>query len=117
MVLIGLGMGPMLSGLTVAVQQSVPPRYIGTASANLTFFRQIGGSVALAVAGTAYTSVITTDAPSHGLAAAHASAAALVIPSLGVVGALVALVALIAMPAVRLEQQAPQAKVEAGFAS
>ncbi|MEU7830712.1 MULTISPECIES: MDR family MFS transporter [unclassified Nonomuraea] len=117
MALIGLGMGPMLSGLTVAVSNSVPPQYMGTASANLTFFRQIGGSVALALAGTAYTSVIATEAPLHGLAAAHASAAALVIPSLGVAGALVALVALIAMPGVRIDRETPQPKVEASFAS
>jgi EmrB/QacA subfamily drug resistance transporter len=118
MFLLGLGMGPMLSGLTVAAQQSVEPQYIGTASANLTFFRQIGGSVALAVGGTLYTSTVTAEAPVHGLAAAHASAAAAVIPSLGVVGALIALLALVAMPGRRLEIPAtPQSKVEAGFAS
>ncbi|MEW9551331.1 MDR family MFS transporter [Nonomuraea sp. NPDC050783] len=118
MALIGLGMGPMLSGLTVAVQQSVPPAYIGTASANLTFFRQIGGSVALAVGGTLYTSTLAEQAPLHGLPAAHAAASAAVIPSLGVAGALVALVALIAMPGRRLEVPAvQQSKVEASFAS
>ncbi|MGW0197669.1 MDR family MFS transporter [Nonomuraea sp. NPDC003201] len=118
MLLIGLGMGPMLSGLTVASQQSVEPQYIGVASANLTFFRQIGGSVALAVGGTLYTSTVTADAPVHGLAAAHASAAAAVIPSLGVAGALLALIALVAMPARRLEVPAtPQNRVEASFAS
>ncbi|TMR31659.1 MFS transporter [Nonomuraea zeae] len=118
MLLLGLGMGPMLSGLTVAAQQSVEPQYIGTASANLTFFRQIGGSVALAIGGTLYTSTVTAEAPVHGLAAAHASAAAAVIPALGVVGALIALVALVAMPGRRLEVPAtPQSKVEAGFAS
>ncbi|MGW0805704.1 MDR family MFS transporter [Nonomuraea sp. NPDC002799] len=115
---LGLGVGPMLSGLTVAAQQSVAPQYIGTASANLTFFRQIGGSVALAVGGTLYSATVAADAPAHGLAAAHAAAAAAVIPSLGVVGALVALVALLAMPARRLDAPAtPQAKVPAGFAS
>ncbi|MGW4956592.1 MDR family MFS transporter [Nonomuraea sp. NPDC004186] len=118
MLLIGLGMGPMLSGLTVASQQSVESQYIGVASANLTFFRQIGGSVALAVGGTLYTSTVTAEAPVHGLAAAHASAAAAVIPSLGVAGALLALIALVAMPARRLEVPAtPQNRVEASFAS
>ncbi|MCK2212560.1 MFS transporter [Actinomadura sp. ATCC 31491] len=118
MALIGLGMGPMLSGLTVAVQQAVPPQYIGTASANLTFFRQIGGSVALAVGGTLYTSTVAAEAPAHGLPAAHAAAAAAVIPSIGVAGALIAFVALAAMPGRRLETPAaPPSKIEAGFAS
>ncbi|GLW96196.1 MDR family MFS transporter [Microtetraspora sp. NBRC 16547] len=102
MALIGLGMGPMLSGLTVAIQRAVPPRFIGTASANLTFFRQIGGSVALAVAGTAYGSVVAREAPLSGLPAAHAAASATVIPWLGVAGAIVALVALALMPDRRL---------------
>ncbi|WP_328807778.1 MDR family MFS transporter [Nonomuraea antri] len=118
MVLMGLGVGPMLSGLTVAVQASVPPQYIGTASANLTFFRQVGGSVALALAGTVYTGVVAADAPVRGVAAAHAEAASVVIPALGVAGALIALVALVALPAKRLEvPSAPAGKVEAGFAS
>ncbi|WP_308164411.1 MDR family MFS transporter [Nonomuraea sediminis] len=111
MVLIGLGMGPMLSGLTVAAQQSVPPQHIGVASANLTFFRQIGGSVALAFAGTAYTSVIVNEAPRHGLPAAHAAAAAEVIPILGVAGAVVALVAILALRGGALPR-IPQAQVE-----
>lgn len=114
MALIGLGMGPMLSGLTVAIQQSVPPQFIGTATANLTFFRQIGGSVALAIAGTAYGSVVTTEAPLHGLQAAHASAAATVIPWLGVAGALIALVALTGLPGGRLTRAVPvEQKLEA----
>ncbi|MFC4586642.1 MDR family MFS transporter [Sphaerisporangium corydalis] len=99
MALIGLGIGPMLSGLTVAIQYSVPPSYIGTASANLTFFRQIGGSVALAIAGTAYTSVVGDQAAGHAtMAQAHAAAAATVIPWLAVAGAVVALVALVFLP-------------------
>ncbi|MFF5210778.1 MDR family MFS transporter [Streptosporangium sp. NPDC000396] len=103
MALLGLGMGPMLSGLTVAVQYSVPQRFIGTASANLTFFRQIGGSVALAVAGTLYASVVRDEAPVHGLNAAHAAAAANVIPWLAVSGAIIALAALIALPGGRIK--------------
>ncbi|WP_245655702.1 MDR family MFS transporter [Microtetraspora fusca] len=106
MALIGLGMGPMLSGLTVAIQTAVPPRFIGTASANLTFFRQIGGSVALAVAGTAYGSVIAREAPLHGLPAAHAAASATIIPWLGVAGAVVALGVLALMPDRRLTRGA-----------
>ncbi|GII88642.1 hypothetical protein Ssi03_66320 [Sphaerisporangium siamense] len=101
MALIGLGVGPMLSGLTVAVQTSVPPQHIGTASANLTFFRQIGGSVALAVAGTVYTTVVRDRAAGHAsrgsMVDAHA-AAATVIPWLAAVGAVVAMLALVFLP-------------------
>ncbi|WP_231618687.1 MDR family MFS transporter [Nonomuraea sp. SBT364] len=116
MVLIGLGMGPMLSGLTVAAQQAVPPQHIGMASANLTFFRQIGGSLALAVAGTAYTSVITEEAPLHGPAAAHAEAAAVVIPLLGVTGAVVALAAILALRGGRLVTTDAPGRSEAALA-
>ncbi|MFB9879009.1 MDR family MFS transporter [Planobispora siamensis] len=113
MALLGLGMGPMLSGLTVAIQTSVPPRFIGTASANLTFFRQIGGSVALALGGTLYTAVIREQIPLHGPQTAHAAATAAVIPWLAVTGALVALVALLALPGGRITALAgrpPQAE-------
>ncbi|GAA4226275.1 hypothetical protein GCM10023075_26330 [Streptosporangium album] len=103
MALLGLGVGPMLSGLTVAVQSAVPPRFIGTASANLTFFRQIGGSVALALAGTLYASVVRDEAPAHGLNAAHAAATATVVPWLAAGGAVVALAALVALPGGRIK--------------
>jgi hypothetical protein len=54
--------------------------------------------VALAFAGTAYTSVVAREAPVHGPRAAHAAATATVIPWLGVAGAVVALLALVLMP-------------------
>ncbi|WP_307827383.1 MDR family MFS transporter [Planomonospora sp. ID82291] len=102
MALLGLGTGPMLSGLTVAVQFAVPPRLIGTASANLTFFRQIGGSVALALAGGLYTGVVRDEAAAHGPQAAHAAATAVVVPWLAVAGAVLALAALLALPGGRI---------------
>ncbi len=102
MALLGLGMGPMLSGLTVAVQFAVPPRLIGTASANLTFFRQIGGSVALALAGGLYTGVVRDEVALHGPEAAHAAATAAVVPWLAVAGAVLALAALLALPGGRI---------------
>jgi EmrB/QacA subfamily drug resistance transporter len=48
----GLGIGPTLSVFTIVVQNAVPFRSLGVATSNLTFFRQIGGSVGLAIAGT-----------------------------------------------------------------
>jgi EmrB/QacA subfamily drug resistance transporter len=51
MVLLGLGIGPTLAAFTIVVQNAVPMRELGAATSSLTFFRQIGGSVGLAVAG------------------------------------------------------------------
>ncbi|MCO5999640.1 MDR family MFS transporter [Actinoallomurus rhizosphaericola] len=111
MALIGLGIGPMLSGLTIAVQNAVEPEHIGTATSKITFFRQVGGSVALAIAGTAYASHVRAAAPAHGLTAASASATATVIPWLGTAGAAIALVVFALMPESPLRRLAPSAPV------
>jgi len=54
MLVLGLGVGPTLAVFTIVVQNAVPFSKLGVATSNLTFFRQIGGSVALAVAGTVF---------------------------------------------------------------
>ena len=54
MFLAGLGVGPTLSVFTIVIQTSVPFSRLGVATGNLTFFRQIGGSVGLAVVGTIF---------------------------------------------------------------
>jgi EmrB/QacA subfamily drug resistance transporter len=54
MFILGLGVGPTLAVFTIVVQNAVPFGKLGVATSNLTFFRQIGGSVALAVAGTIF---------------------------------------------------------------
>ena len=56
MLVVGLGVGPSLSGFTVVVQNCVTPERIGVATSTLTFFRQVGGSVGLAAAGTLFSS-------------------------------------------------------------
>ena len=50
----GLGVGPTLSTFTIIVQNSVPFQVLGVATANLTFFRQIGGTIGLTIAGTIF---------------------------------------------------------------
>ena len=45
LVIIGLGLGPQLSVITTAVQNSAPTEHMGVATAALTTFRQIGSSV------------------------------------------------------------------------
>ena len=54
MFLTGLGIGPAFSVLTIVIQSVVPFQFLGVATGNLTFFRQIGGSVGLAIFGTLF---------------------------------------------------------------
>jgi EmrB/QacA subfamily drug resistance transporter len=65
MFLAGLGVGPTFSVFTIIVQNAVPFSQLGVATSNLTFFRQIGGSVALAIVGTIFgSSFLEQIAPS-----------------------------------------------------
>ena len=54
MFIAGLGVGPTFSVFTIVVQNAVPFKRLGVATSNLTFFRQIGGTVALAFVGTIF---------------------------------------------------------------
>jgi EmrB/QacA subfamily drug resistance transporter len=64
MLLVGLGVGPGMSGYTTIVQNVVSPRLMGTATSSLTFFRQVGGSIGLALAGTLFNQQFATLLPS-----------------------------------------------------
>jgi EmrB/QacA subfamily drug resistance transporter len=77
MFIAGLGVGPTFSVFTLVVQNAVPFHYLGVATSNLTFFRQIGGTVALAIVGTVFATafqqelvpqVISSGASQAGLA-------------------------------------------------
>jgi EmrB/QacA subfamily drug resistance transporter len=61
----GLGIGPTMAVFTIIVQNSVPWQKMGAATSNLTLFRQIGGTVGLAIAGTAFASTLRTEAPAQ----------------------------------------------------
>jgi EmrB/QacA subfamily drug resistance transporter len=54
--LLGVGVGPILSGLQIALQRTVAPADIGAAMGMLLLLRQLGGAVALAAAETVYAS-------------------------------------------------------------
>ena len=54
MFITGLGIGPTLSVFTIVIQSAVPFDKLGVATGSLTFFRQIGGSVGLAIVGTIF---------------------------------------------------------------
>jgi EmrB/QacA subfamily drug resistance transporter len=54
MFIAGVGVGPTFAVFTLIVQNAVPFHLLGVATSNLTFFRQIGGTVALAIVGTIF---------------------------------------------------------------
>jgi EmrB/QacA subfamily drug resistance transporter len=65
MLVAGLGVGPTFSVFTIVIQNAVPFRQLGVGTSNLTFFRQIGGSVALAFVGTIFAQSLEEDLPTQ----------------------------------------------------
>jgi len=63
MVIAGLGVGPSFALFAALVQNNVEPRQIGTATASLTFFQQIGGTIGLTIAGTLLADSLTKELP------------------------------------------------------
>jgi EmrB/QacA subfamily drug resistance transporter len=61
--IMGLGIGPSMAVFTIIVQNAVPFREMGVATSALTFFRQIGGSIGLAIAGTVFGSSLASEIP------------------------------------------------------
>jgi EmrB/QacA subfamily drug resistance transporter len=59
----GLGIGPTFAVFTLVVQNSVPVARLGTATSNLTFFQQVGGTVGLAITGTIFASTMAEQVP------------------------------------------------------
>jgi len=65
MIVTGLGVGPSFAVFTVLVQNSVAPRVVGVATASLTFFQQIGGTIGLTIAGTVLADTLTAELPAR----------------------------------------------------
>ena len=63
MFIAGLGIGPSFAVFTIVVQSAVEPRMLGAATSALTFFRQVGGSIGLAIAGTVFGSSFAAEVP------------------------------------------------------
>lgn len=63
MFVLGVGIGPAMSGFTVVVQSTSPRAQMGVATSTLTFLRQIGGSVGLAISGTLFSQNFTQELP------------------------------------------------------
>jgi MFS family permease len=59
----GLGVGPTFAVFTLIVQNAVPIARLGTATSNLTFFQQVGGTVGLAITGTIFGTTLADEVP------------------------------------------------------
>ncbi len=68
MVVTGLGVGPSFAVFAALVQNSVKPAMVGVATASLTFFQQIGGTIGLTIAGTLLADSLTKQLPNRLLA-------------------------------------------------
>ena len=63
MVVAGIGVGPSFALFAALVQNNVEPQQIGSATASLTFFQQIGGTIGLTIAGTLLADSLTKELP------------------------------------------------------
>ncbi|WP_433252008.1 MDR family MFS transporter [Actinomadura nitritigenes] len=75
MALVGVGMGFLMQMVTTIAQNSVEMRDMGAASAAITLFRTIGGSVGVAVFGSLFNRALDGRLPADGAGAAPAVAA------------------------------------------
>jgi len=71
MLVIGLGLGLMYQTYVLAVQNAVPAREMGIATASIQFFRSIGATFAVAAFGSVLTTRLRTELTSHLGAAAN----------------------------------------------
>ncbi len=61
MAVVGIGVGMTMQNLVLAVQNSVPLRELGAASATVTFFRSLGGTIGVSVLGAVLANRVTAD--------------------------------------------------------
>ncbi len=70
MAVVGLGIGMNMQTVVLAMQNAVPPRDIGVSTSSATFFRQMGGTIGVAV----YLSIVYSIVQDH-IRSAYAAAA------------------------------------------
>ncbi|PYE54159.1 MDR family MFS transporter [Deinococcus yavapaiensis] len=61
MIVVGLGLGAVVSLYSLAVQNALPPERTGVATSAVSFFQQMGGTVGLAVLGTVFAGNLQTN--------------------------------------------------------
>jgi EmrB/QacA subfamily drug resistance transporter len=65
MLIVGVGVGMTMQNLILAVQNDVPLRQLGAASASVTFFRSLGGTIGVSVLGAVLANRVTADIASQ----------------------------------------------------
>ncbi|MCZ4556596.1 MFS transporter [Rhodococcus maanshanensis] len=105
---LGVGIGPMISGLMMVAQHSLSQHDVGLATSSVTFFRQIGGTVSLAFAGSVFASGVQ-QAKAAGISPREAVAPAVsdVVIHLGGIGAIVVIACVLVLPSVDLIHDIP----------
>ncbi len=76
LLVLGLGLGMVMQVLVLAVQNAVPYRLLGVATAGSTLFRQIGGSIGVAAFGAIFANELRTQLASRLPGGAHIPTAA-----------------------------------------
>jgi EmrB/QacA subfamily drug resistance transporter len=59
---LGLAIGPSLPLFTLAIQNGMPSRVVGSVTASVTFFRQIGSTIGTALSGAVFGALLTSHA-------------------------------------------------------
>jgi MFS family permease len=72
----GAGLGPMYPTTTVVIQNAVPPHQFGIATGTMSFFRQLGGALIVAIFAAIVLGSIDTGAGVHGPLAARGAGVA-----------------------------------------
>ena len=70
MLVLGLGLGMVMQVLVLAVQNAVDPRHMGSATSGTILFRQVGGSVGIAMFGAIFANRLHSELVSRGVHAA-----------------------------------------------
>jgi EmrB/QacA subfamily drug resistance transporter len=67
MLVLGLGLGMVMQVLVLAVQNAVDPRHMGSATSGTILFRQIGGSVGIAMFGAVFANRLHSELAARGV--------------------------------------------------
>jgi EmrB/QacA subfamily drug resistance transporter len=74
MLVLGLGLGMVMQVLVLAVQNAVDPRHMGSATSGTILFRQVGGSVGIALFGAIFANRLHAELVARGVRAAAKTA-------------------------------------------